>query len=342
MRNSWTGGQYSWFRILLAAQLLCSWLMQGGLSSATPGQALPASWHWAGLAVPLLCLLLGIGFLDRMAAAILVGLWWICFGHTGLWQVGVWLLMVHCFLPSAPFGSWAAGGRTDPGGSWSFPGWLFALVWACYTIPGVSQTLSLRTNVMVGILVFGTAWFDSVRPWTWAGLLLALAAEFALAGVGGSSRWLLAILAFDPGWIPPYQTGEKPVLFYDGHCGLCHRAVRFVLAEDQTGEAFRFAPLDSAAFREQVPEAARQRLPDSLVIRTSQGILLTRWVAVTDLLNRLGGSWRVFGTLARVLVPRSLGDALYDGIARLRHRLFRPPQDVCPLLPPHLRSRFEA
>jgi hypothetical protein len=35
-----------------------------------------------------------------------------------------------------------------------------------------------------------------------------------------------------------------------------------------------------------------------------------------------------------------LGDAAYDLVARLRHRLFALPPDACPVTPPHLRARF--
>jgi predicted DCC family thiol-disulfide oxidoreductase YuxK len=33
-------------------------------------------------------------------------------------------------------------------------------------------------------------------------------------------------------------------------------------------------------------------------------------------------------------------DAIYDRIARRRHRLFAAPTEACPLIPPALRSRF--
>jgi predicted DCC family thiol-disulfide oxidoreductase YuxK len=129
-------------------------------------------------------------------------------------------------------------------------------------------------------------------------------------------------------------------IFYDGHCGLCHRTVRFVLARDRTGEAFRFAPLDSDAFRKAVPDSERARLPDSIVVQTADGRLLLRSSAVLHILRRLGGVWRLVA-LAGGCIPVGLRDLLYDGVARIRRRLFAPPPGACPLLPPHLRARFE-
>jgi predicted DCC family thiol-disulfide oxidoreductase YuxK len=129
-------------------------------------------------------------------------------------------------------------------------------------------------------------------------------------------------------------------LFYDGSCALCHWAVRFVLARDREGRAFRFAPLDSDAFRSAAPEAVRATLPDSLVVETRDGRLLTRSGAVIHVLGRLGAPWRLLGSVACAL-PRALLDALYDLVARVRYRVFGREPEACPLIPKELRSRFE-
>ncbi|MBI3249023.1 MAG: DUF393 domain-containing protein [Deltaproteobacteria bacterium] len=128
-------------------------------------------------------------------------------------------------------------------------------------------------------------------------------------------------------------------IFYDGQCGFCHRAVRFLLARDRGGERFRFAALDSQAFRAAFSEQERQEFPDSLIVLTDDGAVLTRSTATAHLLRRLGGGWRVLGTLLS-LTPLRARDALYDSIARMRHHLFASPAEACPLLPPELRSRF--
>ncbi|MCW5891065.1 MAG: DUF393 domain-containing protein [bacterium] len=129
-------------------------------------------------------------------------------------------------------------------------------------------------------------------------------------------------------------------LFYDGGCGLCHRAVRFVLARDRTGRAFRFAPLHGETFDALVPPAARATLPDSIVLRTPDGALHVRSAALRAIGRMLGGPWSVLAAAAGVLPTRVL-DAAYDAVARVRHRLFAPPPDACPVLPPALRARFD-
>jgi len=128
-------------------------------------------------------------------------------------------------------------------------------------------------------------------------------------------------------------------VFYDGHCGLCHRTVRFILTKDRDG-LFRFAPLDSEAFRAAVPESSRAGLPDSIVVQTSSGKLLFRSAAILYVLERLGGIWRFLSIIAKI-IPINLRDYLYDLIAGARYRLFAKPVEACPMIPPNLRKRFD-
>lgn len=128
-------------------------------------------------------------------------------------------------------------------------------------------------------------------------------------------------------------------LFYDGGCGLCHRAVRFLMARDPAG-AIRFAPLGGETFLRTVPPERQAALPDSLVVQTSEGRILVRTAAAARLLWRLGGGWRLLERLGRIL-PRTVTDRLYDFVARHRRRWFPAPSGSCPLLPAELRDRFD-
>jgi len=130
------------------------------------------------------------------------------------------------------------------------------------------------------------------------------------------------------------------MLFYDGHCGLCHNAVRFVLKHDKSGNAFRFASLQGSTFEEQIPAARRAGLPDSIVVLTREGAILVRSDAAVHILQRLGGIWKTLGGIASA-IPRALRDGGYDLIARIRYRVFGRRDDVCPVAPPELRARFD-
>jgi predicted DCC family thiol-disulfide oxidoreductase YuxK len=137
------------------------------------------------------------------------------------------------------------------------------------------------------------------------------------------------------------EPAPPELLFFDGNCGLCHRAVLFVLRHDREGTRFRFAPLHGEAFRENVKGPLATDIPDSVVVLANGGALLTRSAATVHILRRIGGVWALLGGLLW-LVPRPLRDAGYDFIARIRHRLFARPKDACPLIPPTLRTRFLA
>ena len=174
---------------------------------------------------------------------------------------------------------------------------------------------------------------------------------FALAAIGISltmsppSQWPWILVALPvlvpPAFIPGIPAPGQERLFYDGHCGLCHHTVTFLLAEDHDGSRFRFAPLDSDTFRNTVPEETRQTLPDSVVVWIpARKQALTRSAAALHLMRRLGGYWRVLAA-AGSLIPGALLDTLYDAIARVRKRIFPAPKEACPLMPKALRSRFD-
>ena len=130
------------------------------------------------------------------------------------------------------------------------------------------------------------------------------------------------------------------MLFYDGHCALCHRTVRFVVRHDRAGTAFRFAPLQGPTFQARIPAEQRAGLPDSIVLLSADGSLFVRSTAFLHILRRLGGGWKALAGVLQI-IPRSLRDAAYDIVARIRFRIFGTRQDWCPVTPPELRSRFD-
>jgi predicted DCC family thiol-disulfide oxidoreductase YuxK len=130
-----------------------------------------------------------------------------------------------------------------------------------------------------------------------------------------------------------------PLLLYDGYCGLCNRAVQWVLAHDRAA-AIRFAPLDG-----RVADQVRARHPalvgvDSLVLVEAvdgKERVLVRSAAVLAILDHIP-HWRMIAAIGR-LVPQSIRDGAYGIVARSRLRWFGR-SDLCPLPTPAQRSRF--
>jgi predicted DCC family thiol-disulfide oxidoreductase YuxK len=300
VKHSWTGGQYSVWRAYFGIALAIP------LALSVDGALEP--WYFR-LPSALLCFALVAGVHDRVAAWLLAAVWWYAeHGRLPEWSPGAWsicaLLLLHATTHGSPYGTIDARGRTDPAGGWILPRW----------------NLAARR-----LLVLAAAGASLVRghlemPWSSAAALLLSAA--------------------DPGWIPPRCSEAPTRVFYDGACGLCHRFVRFLLAEDRTGVSFRFAPLQGETFSAAFPADARQSYPDSIVVQDEDGRALIRSRAVLHTLDRLGGLWRAVGALARI-VPRPIRDWTYDGVAVVRHWIFARRNDACPLVPAHLTRRFE-
>lgn len=183
------------------------------------------------------------------------------------------------------------------------------------------------------------ALFRRTRPWVWSAMVLVHLGLMVVVDFVDLTAGMLMIhlFTFDPEWVPPRRAAEPDWVFYDGGCGLCHGAVRFALAEDRSGDAFRYAPLRGETFREVLP--GDPQLPDSMVVATHDGRVLTKSDAVLHMMQTLGGLWRAFA-IASTIVPRSLRNAVYDAVAAVRHRLLPPPPAACPIVPPSLRTRL--
>ena len=141
---------------------------------------------------------------------------------------------------------------------------------------------------------------------------------------------------------PALRAGETDRLLYDGECGLCHKAVGFVLRHDVSQKAFRFTPLQSELAAESLKPSGVDfnALPDSVVVITARGEVFAKSDAALYIGERMGGIWRILARAAYA-VPRAVRDEVYDFIARIRYRLFAKPAGLCPVPPPRARAMFE-
>jgi predicted DCC family thiol-disulfide oxidoreductase YuxK len=376
----WTGGQYSLGRALLAGALLLHfWAgalassgLAAGLQAALALLSGCIALGFGGRPLVLGCaaLLLGTNLSAgptplQFSLYALIALWLHAatptapFGSTAAWgrldpagdwrfpgwlgRAAWWLLAVECL--------WRAGAElADP--LWRNGEALGRLLegpagrrFLAQRLAGVGPTwLLLLAWVATGLkLLFALAACTGFwrRGLWWALTLASLVALFFLEFTSeGLGRLLLLPFAFQPAWIAARRAAHAELVFYDGACGLCHRAVRFLLAEDRTGSALRFAPLRGPTFQAVVPPELQAALPDSLVLVTAEGEALDKSRALLHALARLGGLWRLLAIVGSA-VPLALADPLYDAVARIRHRLFATPPEACPMLPPELLSRFD-
>jgi predicted DCC family thiol-disulfide oxidoreductase YuxK len=133
-----------------------------------------------------------------------------------------------------------------------------------------------------------------------------------------------------------------PIVLYDGVCGLCNRAVQFILRHDRKN-IFRFASLQSPlAARILTRHGADPSDLDTMYVvldpEKNNESMLSRSDAALQILRLLGGFW---GAAARVFVwiPRPLRDWVYRGVARNRYKVFGR-YESCPIPSAATRARF--
>ncbi len=234
------------------------------------------------------------------------------------------------------------------------PSWLRE---ALLALPDSMLCLASYAALALELFAAPLALFPQIRRWLWLGLLamhlgLLVVLDFADLTLG---MVMLHAFTFDPAWIPGTRgvwAGSTPLgdglrgartwceldrVYFDADCGMCQGIVRFLLSEDAVAGRLRFAPLRGDTFQSCLPESVRSSLPDSLVVQTAEGTVLTRSEALLYLLGVLGGVWRLSALVAKGL-PRRLRDHVYDLIARGRRR---SEAGICPLLPAELSLRFD-
>lgn len=140
------------------------------------------------------------------------------------------------------------------------------------------------------------------------------------------------------------DTAQRPVLLYDGECGLCNRVVRALLRADRAGR-LHYAPLQSEPAQDYL---RAQGLPtvdfQSLVFvpdwnRPGPGAHQLRTAGAFAALREVGGGWRVLAWLR--VVPAPLRDLCYQLVARSRQALFGAYRPA-PLPDPAWARRFLA
>jgi predicted DCC family thiol-disulfide oxidoreductase YuxK len=161
------------------------------------------------------------------------------------------------------------------------------------------------------------------------------------------SRTLMIFLClFDQSWIRSILKGQKstkekgsnPILFFDGECVMCSIFARLVMALDDDG-SLKLAPLQGETFIKTVPDKIRSSLPDSIIIYTDKGEILSRSNAVIYTGRALGGLATIIVS-PLYLIPKVARDLCYDLVAKIRYKISPRQKILCELIPPRERERL--
>jgi predicted DCC family thiol-disulfide oxidoreductase YuxK len=133
----------------------------------------------------------------------------------------------------------------------------------------------------------------------------------------------------------------KAIVLYDGVCGLCNRAVQFLLKRDRH-DRLQFASLQSdLAARLLSRHGIDHKNLDTVYAVLNYGepneTLLAKGDAFLFFAQAIGGIWSV-AQVGRI-IPRRARNWLYDFIARHRYQVFGKSES-CMLPDPKQRHKF--
>jgi predicted DCC family thiol-disulfide oxidoreductase YuxK len=134
----------------------------------------------------------------------------------------------------------------------------------------------------------------------------------------------------------PRELPDAPLVLYDGTCGLCAKAVRWILEHERDHDLV-FAPLQGPTG--ELARARYPRIPASIdtVVYISAGRAHLRSKALIHAARHLRAPWR-WGHAMR-WVPGFVLDVAYRVVAAVRYRIWGHA-DACGLATPEQRRRF--
>jgi predicted DCC family thiol-disulfide oxidoreductase YuxK len=134
-----------------------------------------------------------------------------------------------------------------------------------------------------------------------------------------------------------------PILFFDGECGFCDKAIRFAMSRDTHGRLYAATLEGETARTALAPFRSMLAGVDSTVLylpATPQREASVQFHsdAALSVLRLLGGGWAILGAVG-LLVPRWIRDNAYKAFAKRRFQWFGRI-DACTLWPPEWRVRI--
>lgn len=206
-------------------------------------------------------------------------------------------------------------------------------------LPGWMLVVMTWFVLAVEIMFAPLCLFRRGRAVAWALMLslhlgIMLAVSFADLSLG---MVMLHLFTFDSRWLPARKASPRPVVLFDGACGLCNHTARF-LAEEDRDDVVGLAPLQS-------PAGSRLLRQCGISPEQRDTLVLVEWEhawqrseAVLRIARHLGGIWRLGWVLH--WIPRQWRDPVYNWVARNRYRWFGDAT-ACGLPSPQLRRKLD-
>jgi len=128
----------------------------------------------------------------------------------------------------------------------------------------------------------------------------------------------------------------RPIVLYDGVCGLCDKFVQFVIRHDRA-EAVRFAALQSEPGKNLLRMLGLPEDELSFIVVIEGKNSFIKSAAVLEILRYLPGVWNYLALLR--FIPAAFSDVVYGLTARNRYSWFGK-YDACVVPTESERKRF--
>jgi len=119
------------------------------------------------------------------------------------------------------------------------------------------------------------------------------------------------------------------VIYYDGECGLCHLAVRFILRVDSKNN-FYFSPLSNLDIN--------LKNIDSIIFKRGNKVFY-EGMAIIMIFENIDNNWNYLAKILK-LIPINVLDTAYRWVSRNRAKISVKKVSSCPMVPSYYQKRF--
>ena len=119
------------------------------------------------------------------------------------------------------------------------------------------------------------------------------------------------------------------IIYYDGECGLCHLAVKFILRVDSKSK-FYFSPLSKL-------DNDLKNI-DSIIFKKGNKVFY-EGQAIIMIFENIDNNWNYFAKVLK-LFPVNVLDTAYRWVSRNRAKVSVKKVSSCPIVPSYYQKRF--
>ena len=119
------------------------------------------------------------------------------------------------------------------------------------------------------------------------------------------------------------------VIYYDGECGLCHLAVKFILRVDSKSK-FYFSPLSNLD--------NNLKSIDSIILKKGNKVFY-EGQAIIMIFENIDNNWNYLAKVLK-LFPVNVLDTAYRWVSRNRAKVSVKKVSSCPIVPNSYQKRF--